>query len=139
MRKANFGAPVYYQNVVNSAALQTFPSYDTLNSGASLAQISKLYSANGQYYLTPENQGNVAIYAASGATAFRTSTYYNTGGPYTFYMQKVLPPAPPSDIMLWPPSMRCADFVGQRCELIPACTHNRASRVSCFQVCVCSQ
>ena len=94
VRKTNWGAPVYHKNVVNSAALQTFPVRDTLSSGASLAQISKLFSANGQYYLTPELQGNVAVYNVSGATAFRTNTYYNTGGPYTFHMQTVLPPLP---------------------------------------------
>ena len=90
--QVNFGNPVYYENVPNPVALQTFAVYDRLNSGGRLAQISKLFSANGQYYLTPENQGNIAVYNVNGATAWRSNTYVNSGGPFAFYMQPVLLP-----------------------------------------------
>ena len=89
LRKVNFGAPVFYQNVNSPVALQTFPPSDTLYSGTHIAQLSKLFSANGQYLLTPENQGNVALYTFAGGFVWSTATYPNTGGPFTLYMQTV--------------------------------------------------
>lgn len=96
MCKVNFGTPALYINIANPGPLQTFPISDTLYYQTSIAQLSKLFSANGQCFLTPENQGNVRIFNLNGGTAFQTATYYTAGAPFRFYMQTVLPAAWPS-------------------------------------------
>ena len=90
--QVNFGSPVLYENCPNPGALQSFPVSYTLFSGTSIAQLSKLFSANGQYFLTPENTGNVHLYnVSSGGTTWQSSTYQVTGAPFALYMQTVMP------------------------------------------------
>ena len=92
----NYGTPVFYSNVVNSQ-LQTFQTYDTLAPGACIPQGTQLFSANGLYYLTPQNDGDLVLYAVAGGGTFYSNSYQNAGaGPFQLCMQSVrVLPSPP--------------------------------------------
>ncbi len=98
----NYGTPVYYQNVVNSQ-LQTFQTYDTLAPGACIPQGTQLWSANGLFYLYPQNDGDLVLYYAGGGGVFYSNSYVNAGaGPFQLCMQTVR--RPPLPTMSWRPN-----------------------------------
>ncbi len=95
--QANLGAPVNCVNCANPVAIQTFPSSNTLYSGQTLPEYAKLFSPNGQFYLTIDTNGNINLYNyATGVSAWRTAYYPGySGAPYSLKLQSVLPYPPP--------------------------------------------
>lgn len=118
--QANLGAPVNCVNCANPVAIQTFPSSNTLYSGQTLPEYAKLFSPNGQFYLTIDTNGNINLYNyATGVSAWRTAYYPGySGAPYSLKLQSVLPyPRPlwcPWQSRLAPPALAWSARAGRR-------------------------